>query len=157
MEKNTPALTRTSGTARGAVKLAMAAVVVTLTPIVLTQRADAQESFAADSDGDVPVYNVCFAGSEVGYYSWYNDGYTTYGEISIDTCLLDSYGAGPADYDRVLAHEQGHAAGFGHSSDPNSIMYPYTYFSQGGEQYEEPEAEQYEEPEAEQYEEPETE
>ena len=63
MENTTPAFVRTSGTVPGAVKLATAAVVVALTPFVLQHRADAQESFAADSDGYVPVYDVCFAGS----------------------------------------------------------------------------------------------
>ena len=145
MEKRTLAFAGTLGTGRGGIRAAVAAAVLALTPLVVAQRADAQYSITADSDGYVPVYDVCFAGgTEVGYYSWYNDGYTTTGEISIDSCLLESLGGGPGDYDRVLAHEQGHAAGYGHSSDPNSIMYPYTYILQGGEQYETPEPEQYE-------------
>ena len=146
MDERTPIFARISGAGRGAIKLVAAATVVALIPLIVPQKADAQYSITADSDGYVPVYDVCFAGPEVGYYSWYNDGYTTFGEISIDSCLLDSYGASPADYDRVLAHEQGHAAGYGHSSDPNSIMYPYAYIYAGGEQYEAPETEQYEAP-----------
>ena len=79
----------------------------------------------ADSDGYVPVTYGCFAGSEAGLYSWYFDGYTTYGTITINKCLLDRLGAGIQDFARVLAHEEGHAAGLPHSLDPTSIMYPY--------------------------------
>ncbi len=111
-----------------AVRLLAAVILAAVAVALAAGRADAQESFAADSDGYVPTYYSCFAGGGVGYYSWYNDGYTTYGEVTVDSCLMDSLGAGPADYDRVLAHEQGHAAGLGHSSDPNDIMYPYHTF-----------------------------
>ena len=130
-KQRTACAARAGTTLIGAVKLLMAVLLaVVAVALAVPGRADAQESFVADSDGYVPTYYSCFAGGGVGYYSWYNDGYTTYGEITVDSCLMDSLGAGPADYDRVLAHEQGHAAGFGHSSDPNSIMYPYhTFFA----------------------------
>ncbi len=102
-----------------------------VTPVILALTpygAGAQESIAADSDGYVPTSYVCGSGY-VGYYSWYNDGYTTYGEIIIDPCLINSFGGGPADYDRILAHEQGHARGLPHSLDPNDVMYAYHTFS----------------------------
>jgi hypothetical protein len=81
-------------------------------------------SVMADSDGYVPVVYSCWAGNTVGLYSWYFDGYTTTGTITINQCLLDSMGAGPADYQAVIDHEMGHAMGYGHSSDPYSTMYP---------------------------------
>ena len=50
----------------GAVKL-LAAVVLAVVAVALTAgRADAQESFAADSDGYVPTYYSCFAGRGIG-------------------------------------------------------------------------------------------
>lgn len=80
----------------------------------------------ADSDGYVPVYSTCDASSQVGYYTWYSDGYTVQGTIYINDCALQRLGAGPNDRQRVLQHEWGHAAGLPHSSDPSSYMYPYT-------------------------------
>lgn len=81
----------------------------------------------ADTDGYVPVYSVCYSGTGfLAYYSWYYDGYdTVYGTVYVDDCLLADYGAGPYDRQRIIAHEMGHARGLPHSSNPNSIMYPY--------------------------------
>ncbi|WP_119068663.1 hypothetical protein [Rubrobacter indicoceani] len=80
----------------------------------------------ADSDGYVPVYYSCWSGGSVGVYEWYYDGYSVTGSVSVNSCLLDSLGAGPNDYQRVIDHEMGHAYGYGHSGDPYSTMYPAT-------------------------------
>ena len=89
-------------------------------------RASSGLSFA-DTDGNVPIYSVCYSGYNYGaYYSWYTDGYgNVHGTISVDDCLLADYGAGPYDRQRIIAHEWGHAMGLPHSSDPSSYMYPY--------------------------------
>ncbi len=72
----------------------------------------------------VPVYYSCWAGSSVGIYSWYYDGYTVTGTVTVNSCVLDGMGAGPGDYQRVIDHEMGHAQGYGHSGDPYSAMHP---------------------------------
>ena len=65
-----------------------------------------------------------YTSEQLALYSWVNDGYATYGEISIDDCALDAMGAGPEDRERVLAHERGHANGLLHSDNPSDLMYP---------------------------------
>ncbi len=79
---------------------------------------------SVDSDGYVPVYSTCVAGSQLGFYNWNWDGYETAGYILVNDCALQSYGAGPMDRQRVIAHERGHAVGLPHSSNPSSVMYP---------------------------------
>ncbi len=78
-----------------------------------------------DSDGHVPVYSACYPGVELGYYSYYYNGYAVYGTIYINDCALARLGAGPYDRQRVIDHEMGHAWGLPHSPDPGSYMYPY--------------------------------
>ncbi len=76
--------------------------------------------------GAIPVYSTCYElGGDVGYYEWALDGHGNYTDaIYIDECALEDLGAGPYDYERVLAHEVGHANGESHSSDPSETMYP---------------------------------
>ncbi len=76
--------------------------------------------------GATPVYGNCYGlGGYVGSYEWAVDEYGNYTDaIYIDECALEDLGAGPTDYDRVLEHEQGHADGLDHSSDPSDTMYP---------------------------------
>lgn len=105
-----------------ALKLAAAVLFASVALALIADDANAQ----MDSDGYVPVYYSCWAGGEVGLYTWTSDGYTTSGTITINQCLLDSKGAGPTDYQNVIAHEMGHSQGLGHSSDPYSTMYPTT-------------------------------
>lgn len=92
---------------------------------VATEGANASEgSVAVDSDGYVPIYSSCSTSNWLGYYSWYYDGYAVYGTIYINDCALSWYGAGPADRQRVVSHELGHARGYAHSLNPYSVMYP---------------------------------
>jgi hypothetical protein len=93
--------------------------------VVMAQGAEASYGGLADSDGHVPVYSACYPGVELGYYSWYSDGYAVYGTIHINDCALARLGAGPHDRRMVVAHEMGHARGLLHSPDPNSYMYWY--------------------------------
>ena len=106
----------------------------------------AEEQYAGDQYADDPVVEQQYgtdqyAGAQYAYgqygtenlglYSWYNDGFATYGTISIDDCALAAMGAGPADRERVLAHEFGHANGALHTDDPGDIMYPITPITGG--------------------------
>lgn len=117
----------TSWADRGATKLAAVAILATLALMLAApnQAGASEGTVVADSYGYVPVYYACFVGPDVGYYDWYSDGYTVDGSITIDSCLMDSLGAGPWDYEMVIAHERGHAAGYGHSYDPYDVMYPH--------------------------------
>ena len=127
-ETTTPVFALALGKVRGALKLACLAILVALALMLATPgEAGAQEAgvTVADSDGYVPVYYTCYAGGELGYYDWYSDGYGVYGSVTIDSCAMDDLGAGPLDYERLLAHEFGHAAGYGHSLDPYDVMYHY--------------------------------
>lgn len=108
------------------VKLVAALITAAVMALVMADDADAQTNIQADSDGYVPVYYSCWAGSEVGLYNWHFDGYTTTGTITVNQCLMESMGAGPTDYQNVINHEMGHAQGYGHSHDPYSNMYPTT-------------------------------
>jgi hypothetical protein len=114
--------------------LLTAATWITVTP----DRAAAQEAAApaADSDGYVPIYSVCypeneFTGEGGGIYDLaalyvpYDNGSSIEGYILLNECALQRYGAGPNDIQHVIDHELGHAAGLPDSSDPSSIMYPY--------------------------------
>ena len=84
----------------------------------------ASEQYATDQYAGAQYATSEYSSEQLGVYTWYNDGYATYGEISIDDCALDAMGAGPEDRERVLAHERGHADGLPHSDDPNDLMYP---------------------------------
>ena len=131
-ETTTPVFALALATVRGALKLACVAVLLALALMLATPgEAGAQEVTAgvtaADSDGYVPVYYSCYTDGELGSYDWYSDGYAVYGSITIDSCAMDDLGAGPLDYERVIAHEFGHAAGYGHSLDPYDVMYHYLF------------------------------
>ena len=73
-----------------------------------------------------PVYSACYPGDEVGFYNWSYDEYGNFSDyIEMNECALDSLGAGPIDRQRVLDHELGHAAGYGHSDHADDLMAPY--------------------------------
>ena len=99
---------------RGA-KLSLAGLLVAGTmAVAMPDRAEA-----------TPVYDVCYPGDELGAYNWAYDEYGNYTDfIEMNTCALDSMGAGPQDYQNVLDHELGHAAGEDHSGDSSDLMYP---------------------------------
>jgi hypothetical protein len=73
-----------------------------------------------------PISYTCYGlGGDVGYYEWAVDEQGNHTDaIYIDECALDDLGAGPTDYEKVLEHESGHAAGLPHSSDTSDTMYP---------------------------------
>ncbi len=73
-----------------------------------------------------PVYSVCYPGDEVGAYNWAYDEYGNFTDfIEMNECALESLGAGPTDYARVLDHELGHAQGLYHSDYAYDTMHPY--------------------------------
>lgn len=114
------------GGLRRTVMLASASVLLAMVLAAVGAReADASYSSGiADGDGYVPVYSTCYAGNQLGYYSWYFDGYTTYGTVYVNDCALQALGAGAYDRQRVIEHEMGHARGLLHSPNPYDVMYP---------------------------------
>lgn len=116
--------------ARAAVKLCVAGLCVALVLALTATKADASVGpVRADSDGYVPVSYTCFGGGAAGTYNWFFDGSQTYGKVTINKCLLDSLGAGPQDFARVLAHEMGHSRGLLHNSYASSAMQPVLFIT----------------------------
>ena len=111
-----------------AVKLCVAGLCMALVMVLAAEEADASVGpVSVDSDGYVPVTYSCFGGSAVGTYNWFSVGGQTYGRVTVNQCLLESLGAGPQDYARVIAHEMGHSKGLLHSSYASSIMNPVMF------------------------------
>lgn len=119
------------GAARRALKVSVAALFAATAMAMAADRADAQavDPSIADSDGQVPIYEVCFPKDPLlgdiggGYIPLYNDPVVE-GVIILNTCALERLGAGPQDIDYVIAHELGHSRGLLHSDDPANLMYP---------------------------------
>lgn len=107
------------------VRICVAALCMTLITALAAGEADANvSSVSADSDGYVPITYSCLGSGAAGIYSWLSIGGQTYGKVTVDQCLLESFGAGPQDFARVIAHEMGHSKGLLHSSYASSIMSP---------------------------------
>lgn len=117
----------------GMVRLSVVALfMVVVMTVAAPDRADAQamDPSVADSDGYVPVEEVCLPadpelGDIGGGYVPMDDGFGgVAGVIFVNVCALAELGAGPNDIQYVIDHEMGHAQGYLHSDDPNDLMYP---------------------------------
>ncbi len=117
--------------ARRLAKLSVAALFMVVSVVMTPAPADAQavDPSVADSDGYVPVYEVCLPVDPSlrdigGGYVPEDDGFGgVAGVILVNVCALAELGAGPNDIEYVIAHEMGHAKGLLHSDDPNDLMY----------------------------------
>ena len=139
-----------AGTTRRAAKLSAAALISAVVMAAAAGPAEAQpvllgtvtvnqvdsqapvDPSIADSDGVVPVYEVCIPEDPLlgdiggGYLPLSPDGgFTVEGVIFLNACGLQKLGSGPNDIQRVLAHELGHAAGFLHTDDTSDLMFPF--------------------------------
>jgi hypothetical protein len=109
--------------------VALFAVVAMVVTMPAPADAQAVDPSVADSDGYVPVYEVCLPadpalGDIGGGYVPMDDGFGgVEGVIYVNVCALAELGAGPNDIEYVIAHEMGHARGLLHSDDPNDLMY----------------------------------
>jgi hypothetical protein len=132
-KKKSMSLRLTGQATRRVVKLSLAVLLMT-TLVAGTvpgyAAAQALNPSIADSDGYVPVYEVCMPedpllGDIGGGYIPMDDGFGgVEGVIFVNVCALEELGAGPSDIEYVIAHEMGHAQGLPHSDDPNDLMYP---------------------------------
>lgn len=108
-------MSTTAEATRKAVKLSLATLLV----------AGAMVAAVPDRAEATPIYSTCYSGDEVGRYEWAIDEYGNFTDsIYMNECALESLGAGPEDYQRVLEHELGHAQGLDHSSVTSDTMYP---------------------------------
>jgi len=135
-KKKTMALWLPTEVKRRVAKLSVAILLITATlagTVPGYAVAQAVNPSIADSDGYVPVYEVCLpedpslsaiGGHIGGGYIPIDDGYGGIeGVIVLNVCALESLGAGPNDIETLIAHEMGHAMGLEHSDDPNDLMY----------------------------------
>jgi hypothetical protein len=121
-----------AGTARRALKASAAALFAAAAVAVTPDVAEAQtfDPTIVDTDGNVPVYEVCipedpFLGDIGGGYVPTYDGLgNVFGYIEVNVCALERAGAGPNDLAYVIEHEMGHARGLLHTNDPRDLMYP---------------------------------
>ncbi len=136
MTKKTIPLRLVAEVTRRVAKLSMALVLITAAvagTVPGFAAAQAVNPSIADSDGYVPIYEVCLpedpslapiGGHIGGGYIPLDDGFGGIeGVIVLNVCALEALGAGPNDIETLIAHEMGHAMGLEHSDDPGDLMY----------------------------------
>ncbi len=136
MTKKTIPLRLAAEATRRVAKLSVALVLITAAVAGTMPgfaAAQAVNPSIADSDGYVPIYEVCLpedpslapiGGHIGGGYIPLDDGFGGIeGVIVLNVCALEALGAGPNDIETLIAHEMGHAMGLEHSDDPGDLMY----------------------------------